>query len=165
MSAFDLSNPILVAAAQGIATDPAVAQNRARAAVLLHMGYNTLDVYEQNRGPIFVLSLLGAIGSGYMLKKRKNGEARALYSITLAASLGTAWFTRPDALRSTPPPPPPGVPETGTGTTGRTLAWLDQKAADNTTEDPTWENETWSRLSQDLGSNTIPPAVNALLIK
>lgn len=163
-----LSNPLVITAAKSIANQQNVALNRARAAVMVDMGYGALDAYTENRSLLFILGLIGSCASGYMLYKRKGAEARALYSISLVASAGLAWFTRPDALRSAPPAPAPGEPEPATpaeSTTRRSLAWLDQKAADNTAEDPNWENAAWSRLSQDLGSGTIPPAVTALLIR
>jgi hypothetical protein len=161
-----LSNPLVVSAAKSVSGEPTLVKNRARAAVVVDKGYGVLDAYAANQSLLFILGVLGASVSGTMLYKRRNAEARVLYSITLATSLALSWFTRPEALRAAPALAPGEEPPTtpAESASRRVVGWLDQNAQQNAQQNPAWENETWARLSQDMGAGTIPPAVNALLI-
>ena len=158
----DFTNTLLVQAAAQAALNPIVAQNRARAAALVELGFEGLDTYNQYRSTLFVVALLGATASGYALYRRRNAEARALYSITGLISVAAAWLTRPDAMRAALPPPAEG--ETAPApSTARTMGWIDNRVDKLTAEQPGWEGVTWQRLANDLGTGTMNPAVTALL--
>lgn len=152
-----------------IVTDiPAVRQNRARMAMLVHQGYEVLEVYDRWRPTLFALSMAGMAVSGAMAwRRRRVPEALALYLTSAGASTIMAWITRPDALRSAPaalPPPAPGQ-EPPPAALASAFGWADRKANHLSQTRPGWESVTWQRLAQDLGMRTIDPWVATMLTR
>lgn len=68
-----------------------------RAAVVAHDGFEAVDTWVAIRPPLFVLGLLGLAGAGMMLwlRRKKGGEALALWGAGFAASGMLAWTCRP----------------------------------------------------------------------
>lgn len=171
MGSFDLLGKELASAAMNTAAQAATNTaayriNRARIASLVHLGYSGLDTYEAARPGVFLASLAAALGSGYGLAKRrkKSPETGILYGITLVASLGAAWVTRPGWLLPAPEasaqvdPNAPGIIKQTIGSIDRRVQRLSQR-------EPGWEGRTLVRLWGDLGSGTIPPVAATLLTR
>lgn len=137
-------------------------QNRARAAILVDTGYRIYDTYKRWQWVLFVLSLAGVAGSGYLLWKRwSSQEARWVWLSTGLASAGAAWFTWP-----TPPAPPATVSTAGAPSeTPAFIGWLDAMVASRTKGSPGWEGAAWTRLASDLGYAPMPAALSTLLLK
>lgn len=175
MSLFNqLTGQALVTAAQVAVTTPVVRQNRARAAVVVHEGYDWLETWDRWRPTVFALSAAGAAVSWSMAyKRRKLPEALALYTLTGGACSALAWLTRPAALRPPPaamPAPAPGtVPLPGQtappppGALAQLLGYLDRRAATLSIERPGWEGTSLRRLARDLGAGTLEPYADVLL--
>ncbi len=142
---------------------PVVAVNRARAAAAVDAGYDAMATYMAWRPVLFAASVTGSVVAGAALVRRhKNPEAIALYGIIGALSALTAWFTRPDMLRSPVVQAMPTDPNAPSGMAGA-VGWLDDRVARNSQERPGWEAATFKRLAGDLGMGTLNPAVQALL--
>ncbi len=156
-----ITSAALQTVARGATANPTVLKDRARAAVLVDEGYGYLDAYDAMQPVLFWGSVIGAIASGYALKKRRKlPEAATLYSITGVVSLATAWLTRPAWLRPTPAPDV-AVAAAGTPAMANLLGWLDKKVEDKSAEKPGWEKAAWLRLEQDMG--TTDQAITTLL--
>ncbi len=162
-----LQSSALTEAAKLATDSTAVKVNRARIAAVANLGYSYLDTYQRAKPSLFILGLAGTtISSMALAKRRKNPEAVALYSILAVVSIATAWFTRPDLLKSaaakaTPPESNPNAP----GAVKSSLTWADNRVAKLTARQPGWEGATLTRLIGDFGSGTIPPGVKTLLTR
>jgi hypothetical protein len=145
-----------------IAGSPVFDQNRARAAIVVDTAYRVYDTYKRWQWVLFVLSLAGAAGSGYLLWKRwEHREARWWWLSTGIASAAGAWFTWPT------PDAPPATVSTGAAPTETPafINWLDGMVAARTQSSPGWEGIAWKRLSLDLGFAPMPGALSTLLLK
>jgi hypothetical protein len=162
----ELGSAAMVAAADAATNTFAYRINRARLASLIHLGYSGLDTYEAMRPGLFLASLAAALASGYGLAKRrkKSPETGILYGITLAASIGSAWVTRPSWLLA-PPPATTQVDPNAPGIVRQTIGALDRRVQRLSQREPGWEGRTLVRLWGDLGSGTIPPVAATLLTK
>ena len=158
----------MVQVAETVTSVPAVQTNRARAAAVVEMGYEGVDFVQEYKPALFLISVLGAIASGYALKRRyKVPEGAGLYSVTGLASVAMAWITRPDFLK------PAAVVSTAApdsnapagSVTSSALKWTDARVAKLTAKDPGWEGRTLVRLWNDIGQGTMDPAVQVILTK
>ncbi len=141
--------------------NPTVLQDRARAASVLDLGYSAVDVYDTWQPLLFWGSIVGVIASGYAgTKRRKVPEAVTLYTITGVGSAVMAWLTRPAFLR---PVPTPAQAAASTPAVGAAIGWMDDRVAKLNASQPGWEQTTWRRFAQDVG--TTDPAVITLLTK
>lgn len=138
---------------------PAYVDNRERAAVVLDKGFKVYDFFNAYRTPIFVASVLGAIGSGVMLKRRRNhgSEAVALWSLSLAACVGAAWFTRPGVV----PAAPADLPADQKGDFN-VVAAIDHERASMHASNPNFADDTFNRLANLPGIRE-PLAQNPLV--
>lgn len=158
-----LTTATMQQAASSAMSVPVVAVNRARAAAAIDAGYDAMATYMAWRPTIFAASVVGvAVSSAALIRRVKNPEAVALYGILGAISAVSAWFTRPDALRSPPQQAIPTDPNAPSGMAGA-VGWLDERVARNSAQRPGWEAATFTRLASDLGLGTLNPAVQALL--
>jgi hypothetical protein len=156
-----LTETALTSVAQMATSDPAVIQDRARAAALADVGYQYLDEYEQMQPMLFFLSCAGLVASGYALWKRPHKpEPITLYSITALLSAVGAYMTRPAALRAAPTPA--AAATASTPAMAGVLSWLDNRVKARTAAQPGWEAQTWNRLAGDTGHAPLDPAVAAL---
>lgn len=169
-----LTGQALTTAAQVAVATPVVRQNRARAAVVVHEGYDWLETWDRWRPTVFALSAAGAAVSwSIAYRRRKLPEAVALYCLTGTAASVLAWFTRPAALR--PPPAALPVPAPGTvplpgqtappppGALAQLLGYLDRRATALSGERPGWEGAALRRLARDLGAGILEPYAEVLL--
>jgi len=162
-----LQNSALNEAAKLATDSDSVTTNRARIAAVANLGYSYLDTYQVMKPGLFVAGVAGTIlGSIALSKRRKVPEAVALYALLTTFSAATAWFTRPDLLKSAaakaaPPESNPNAP----GAVKSTLAWTDARVAKLSARQPGWEGATLTRLLSDFGSGTMAPAVQTLLTR
>jgi hypothetical protein len=160
-----IAQQALVEAARVSTEQPIVRVNRARGAALIDKGYGALGTYDALKPYIFAASLAGAIGAGYMVRKRRRvPEAWPLYSVLGVLAAGVAWVTRPEFLRPAPAPVPANTDPSSSGLQ-TLLGWLDRHAAAKATSDPGWEARAYRRLAADLGFGTMPPYAETLLTR
>jgi hypothetical protein len=162
LSSITGSSAVMGTVAQTVANDPTYLANRERLAAMIAMGYGYLDWYAQYRSTFFALSLVATAASVAGAIKRTSHEARLLYGALALASLGVAYFTRPDMLRPAPAPVDPNAPPS-TPVMPQVMGWLDSKGAELSAVQPGWEAANLLRLANDFGSGTIDPSVQTLL--
>ncbi len=145
----------------------AVTTNRARIAAMVNLGYSAADTYQTMKPGLFIAGVVGTLVSGAALaKRRKNPEAVALYTLTAVISAATAWFARPDMLKSSAAlAPPPDSNPAAPGPVKSSLGWADHRVAKLSASQPGWEGATLTRLFNDFGSGTMAPAVKTLLTR
>lgn len=185
MATFDPNNPLTKALLQSAADTttalPIVQQNRARAAAIIHEGYDKLAMYYQFRPILFALSASSAAFAFAMLYKRpKNTEAITLYSTAGILSSGLAWFTRPAIFRPAPAPLPsvasqssaPAMQQMSTpsptpesAALAEYLGMIDKRVEKLDRESPGWESRTYMQLANDLGIGKLYPPVHTALTK
>lgn len=124
------------------------ATNRDRAAVLLHDGFNAWDVYTEIRPALFVLSLMGMVGSAWVgYNRRHTGwESKALYTTAFCASAGMAWFTRPGIFGGAAT-----ATEAEQAAGGGMVGYLDERADTLRAQDPFFADKAFKRLVQSPG--------------
>lgn len=114
-----------------------------RVVVLLKLGLDGYDQWQQAKPILFWGGLVGAAASAAALyKRRRTAEAYPLYLTTLAASLAAAWIARPGAR---PAPAAPGRPAPSPGL----LGWVDAKRAEFAAQDPQWVRTTLDRARRN----------------
>jgi len=86
-------------------SQPAYSDNRERAAVVLDQGFKAWDAYVKAKPYLFAGSLVGLVGSVWMLKRRRKtaGEAVALWTTSALACAAVAFITRPTTGAVAPP--------------------------------------------------------------
>lgn len=157
-----LTETALNTVATGVTADPAVIQERSRAAAAVDAGYGALDEYTSLQPTLFFVSVMGLIASGYGLYvRRKVPEGIALYTLTAGLSALAAYVTRPAALR--PAPSPAAAATASSPAMAGVLTYLDQRVANRSAQQPGWEAVTWNRLATDLGQAPLDPAIATLL--
>ena len=150
----DFQQSILVAAAQAAVDQPIVQEKRAQAAAVVDAYYQAKDTYTTVKPWLFIAGVVGAAASAAAVtKRRKVGEAWALYTTTGVLSAALAWFARPAALRSAPAPALAGP------------SWAATRAARLTATRPGWEAAAWDRLAHDFGTGTLNPVMQVVITR
>jgi hypothetical protein len=126
----------------------ALTVNRERAAVVAKQAFDAYDTWQAARPVLAIAGAAGAAASIYALvKRRKVPEAKPLYALTLALSLGALWASSPlDLMGFTSAPAAPQGPAQAGSTGGGLLAWVDGKRAAYAAEDPAWADKTLNRV-------------------
>lgn len=122
--------------------------NRDRAAVVLNDGFAVWDTYVEIRPALFVLSLMGMVGSAWVGYNRKHTgwESKALYSSTFVASAALAWITRPGALGGAAT-----ATEAEQAAGGGMVGYLDDRASELRQQDPFFADHAFERLVKSPG--------------
>ena len=138
---------------------PAYVDNRERAAVVLDKGFKAYDVYVAYKTPIFIASVLGAIGSATMLTKRRGhgSEAVTLWTLSFVTCATAAWFTRPGTVEAAP------ANLTGTDKTDfGVVATIDKQREALRSQNPAFADDVFNRLANMPGIRE-PLAENPLV--
>ncbi len=125
----------------------ALTVNRERAAVVAKQAFDAYDTWQAARPVLAIVGAAGAAASIYALvKRRKVAEAKPLYALTLALSLGALWASSPlDLMGFKSAPAAPQGPAQA-GSTGGLLTWVDGKRAAYAAADPAWADKTMNRV-------------------
>jgi hypothetical protein len=125
-------------------SQPAYADNRERAAVVLDQGFKAYDGYMRAKPFIFAGALANAAFSGWMLKqRRKHGaETVTLWSTSLVVSLVAAFITRPGLSGA-----PPGSSMQQAADYG-VVAAIDRRRTALRQRDPMFADKVFTRLTQ-----------------
>ncbi len=126
----------------------ALTVNRERAAVVAKQAFDAYDTWQATRPVLAIAGTLGAAASIYALvKRRKVAEAKPLYALTLALSLGALWASSPlDLMGFKSAPAAPQGPAQAGSATGGLLTWVDGKRAAYAAADPAWADKTMNRV-------------------
>jgi hypothetical protein len=146
-------------------SNPSYNQNRERAAVVLHDGFSTWDTYVEIRPALFVLSLMGMVGSAWVGYNRrdKGWESVALYSTGFVASAVTAWITRPGAFGGAAT-----ASEEEAQAGGGMVGYLDNRAQEIKLREPNFVDVAFTRLIRSPGVapswQKIDPVIQAVVV-
>lgn len=146
-------------------SNPYYNQNRERAGVVLHDGFAVWDTYVEIRPALFVVSLMGMLGSAWVGYNRrgKGWESTALYSTGFVASAVVAWYTRPGVF---------GGATTATDAEaaagGGMVGYLDERAQELKHQDPNFTDKAFERLVRSPGVaptwNKTDPVIQAFVV-
>ena len=138
---------------------------RSRLGAAVHDGYSVVDAFTSSTPGLFLLGVSGAAMCGYALAKRKTPEAHVLYSVAGLISLGLAFMTRPNFLRTQAQIAPAAAPGAATGAgagPGTAVAvqsavgrYLDGRVARLGAEDPQFATVALRRLLGDTGLDQV----------
>ncbi len=138
--------------------------NRDRAAAALHDGFAVWDTYVELRPALFIVSLMGMVGSAWVGYNRKHTgwESKALYVSAFCASAGLAWMTRPGAFGGAA-----SASDAEAAAGGGMVGYLDQRAAEIREQDPNFADEAITRLINSPGVkptwDKMDPAIQAFV--